>query len=394
VRDDAGRLLAVLGVHATWDWAQSVVDTLKSPLARERGVEIFLFDREGRVILRPPGAAGGERPLALAALPRRGGDVLRWDDGARYLTAAWRLQALAPAADLGWTVVARQPLEMAMSAARSARETALAFGVVGAVFAAMLAWGLAGRISAPLARIARAANAVQAGNLATEIPLERGSRELEGLCDALRGMTGALVQRELELERRVAERTQALSLASEALQRANAGLEQLAMRDGLTGLLNRRAGSERLQQELARHRRSGRPLALALADIDHFKSVNDRHGHAAGDEVLRDVARCLQDACRATDVVVRWGGEEFLVLMPETAADGAAIAGDKLRAAVAAHAGAVPVTLSLGLAVPAQAWRTPEAALDAADQALYAAKAGGRNRVEVAGLPQPAAAPA
>jgi diguanylate cyclase (GGDEF)-like protein len=393
VRDEDGTVRAVLGVHASWDWAHDVIASLRSPLARENGVRIFIFDRQGQLIHRPQGMAADEPTIKLAALPTQP-TVLPWDDGQAYLTVAQRLPAASPTTDMGWTVVVRQPRDQALAGATRARDTALAVGAVAVLLSVLLAWLMAERFSSPLARVAAAAHAVQAGQLQTEIPLLPGSRELEGLSLALRGMTSSLVQREQELaqanqslEQRVQERTAELMQAQAALQRANDELQTLASRDGLTGLLNRRAGDERLRQEMARHRRTGQPFALAVADIDHFKAVNDNHGHGVGDEVLRDVAHLLTAACRMTDVIIRQGGEEFLILMPDTSAEGARIACDKMRLAVAAHRGRVPVTLSMGIAAPAQAYGLAEAALEAADQALYAAKKAGRNRVLMTPLP-------
>ncbi len=383
-----GRAHAVLGVHVNWIWAHEVIASLRGDLAREQGVRVFIFDRLGHLIHHPRDQAAEGGTVALSTVPRDRAEVVRWDDGERYLSIAWPLPARSPAANMGWTIVTRQPLSDALADANAARNAALAFGALAALAAAWLAWWLAGRFAAPLGRVAAAARAVQAGALNTPIPQLRGSAELEGLSRALQGMTSTLVQREQDLaaanqglEQRVQERTGELLAAQAALQRANEALQTLASRDGLTGLLNRRAGDERLRHEMARHRRSGQPMALAIADIDHFKAVNDTHGHAMGDEVLREVAQVLTAACRATDVLIRQGGEEFVVLMPDTAPEGARVACEKLRLAVAAHPGRVPVTLSLGLAAPAQAYGLAEAALEAADQALYAAKKGGRNRV-------------
>jgi diguanylate cyclase (GGDEF)-like protein len=391
VRNDSGQVLAVLGVHTNWDWATEVINSLRGNLAREQGVRVFIFDRRGQLIRTPQGVSLSAPTVALTSLPKLGAQVMTWDDGERYLTASWPLPARLAATDLGWTVVTRQPLDQALAGVYAARNTALGMGALAVVLAALLAWWMAERFSAPLARVAAAARAVQAGRLDTEIPLLPGSRELEGLSSALRGMTAALLQREQELaaanqglEQRVQERTSELMRTQAALQHANEELLTLASRDGLTGLLNRRAGDERLRQEMARHRRTGQSLALAIADIDHFKAVNDTHGHGVGDEVLRDVAQLLSAAGRVTDVVIRLGGEEFLVLMPDTSPEGARVACDKLRLAVAAHRGRVPVTLSLGVAAPAQAYGLAEAALEAADQALYAAKRAGRNRVVLA----------
>ena len=164
-------------------------------------------------------------------------------------------------------------------------------------------------------------------------------------------------------------------------------LRQLATRDQLTGLLNRREFERILREEKERSLRFNQPCAVILADLDHFKSVNDRHGHPAGDEVLRQVARRLEGSVRSVDRVTRIGGEEFAIVMPQ--ADGAVAVDSanrlcKLIRAEPVPAGGdllLPLTLSLGVAVfPADTAKGDDI-VTAADKALYAAKSGGRNRV-------------
>ena len=171
--------------------------------------------------------------------------------------------------------------------------------------------------------------------------------------------------------------------------------EQLATTDGLTGLTNHRVFQERLEAKVAEAQRYGRRLALLLADVDHFKSVNDTYGHPVGDEVLRGVARILAQEARATDLVARHGGEEFAIVMPETDGAGAGVIAERIRERVAAEVfdtglGPLRVTISLGLATyPADAARKADL-LETADGCLYAAKRGGRNRT-VAASPRGAA---
>lgn len=164
-------------------------------------------------------------------------------------------------------------------------------------------------------------------------------------------------------------------------------IRQLATHDDLTGLLNRRAMLDRMQLEQHRSLRSGSPLLIAQLDIDHFKAVNDTHGHAAGDLVLQSFADTVRRNVRDTDVLARWGGEEFVLLLCDTPAADAVTLMERLRQAVQAmqvpvpqSGGPITVTVSIGLArhTPAD----PLAGtLERADRALYAAKAGGRNRV-------------
>jgi diguanylate cyclase (GGDEF)-like protein len=163
---------------------------------------------------------------------------------------------------------------------------------------------------------------------------------------------------------------------------------ELATRDALTGLLNRRAMVELLGREHPRIQRGQGPLTVALLDIDFFKRINDQLGHGAGDEVLRRFASVIQSQLRAADALGRWGGEEFLLLMPGTRADDASAVLDRLRGAVAeggfeAIAPRLKVSFSAGVAELGEG-EAQEAAIDRADRALYRAKQAGRNRVEVA----------
>jgi diguanylate cyclase (GGDEF)-like protein len=164
-------------------------------------------------------------------------------------------------------------------------------------------------------------------------------------------------------------------------------LKALATVDPLTGAYNRRQGDALLAAEFARRSRTGRDFAVLLLDIDHFKTVNDQFGHAAGDAVLCALVRDGQKALRAIDMLVRWGGEAFLLLLPDTEADAAMVAAERMRAALAATevstSGAkIRFTVSIGVALPST--DNSGELLLRADLALYAAKAGGRNRVALA----------
>ena len=168
-------------------------------------------------------------------------------------------------------------------------------------------------------------------------------------------------------------------------------LERLATTDSLTGALNRGRFMSRAGAEVARARRSGRPLAAIMLDIDHFKRINDTHGHATGDEAIRSVVRVCRTLARSSDIVGRLGGEEFAILLPETPPQGAALLAERLRATLAATGlrlpGGVTVTFTVSIGVSAlpPGDEPAEMALGSllahADEALYRAKNGGRNRV-------------
>ncbi|MFT5535064.1 MAG: diguanylate cyclase (GGDEF)-like protein, partial [Candidatus Paceibacteria bacterium] len=177
-----------------------------------------------------------------------------------------------------------------------------------------------------------------------------------------------------DMEARVAART--------------AELKAMSLRDGLTGVANRRAFDERLQEELARSRRNGRPLSLLIIDIDHFKRVNDTYGHPVGDACLRRMGETLLAKCqRATDFVARYGGEEFAIVLPDTDIKNALAFADRVRSAIeqiVLEVGDIrhPITASIGAAQAGPKSLTDSAYLiAAADRGLYAAKAAGRNCV-------------
>ncbi len=170
-----------------------------------------------------------------------------------------------------------------------------------------------------------------------------------------------------------------------ALSEVQDKLVTMATVDELTGLLNRRAGLERLSEELSRHSRSKHPLACLLLDIDRFKKVNDRYGHQAGDEVLRHFGGILRSQTRLHDVACRYGGEEFLLVLPDATLEAAISAAEKIREATASAAVEVEnhritVTTSIGLTMLEDA-ETVEMVIARADAALYKAKKGGRNQV-------------
>ncbi len=187
-------------------------------------------------------------------------------------------------------------------------------------------------------------------------------------------------QQELELAR------QELLEANRLMQRANAELAEAASTDRLTGLANRRRMEQTAEVELSRARRHHYPLSVVLFDVDWFKAVNDRHGHDAGDDVLREVASRLQGEVRKSDLLARWGGEEFLLLAPSTALAEALALAEKMRQLIAqqpfGRAGALSASFGVAQFDGSEGF---SALVARADRALYRAKDGGRNRVEWAG---------
>jgi diguanylate cyclase (GGDEF)-like protein len=216
-------------------------------------------------------------------------------------------------------------------------------------------------------------------NAADKFLLERNREEL----------LEELHRAKADLEQRVAERTKELEEANRLLQQRSRDLERLALTDPLTALLNRRAMEESAAFELKRHKRFPGAVTFALIDADHFKDVNTQYLLPGGDEVLRGLARLLTSSLREVDLVGRMGGEEFLVIAPETSEEGAVTLAERIRSTVATtpiiygpHTIRITVSIGLAVAQPGVA-ATFEAMYATAAAALSVAKDNGRNRFEV-----------
>jgi diguanylate cyclase (GGDEF)-like protein len=226
-------------------------------------------------------------------------------------------------------------------------------------------------------------------NLATALLGLWGQRQETRRADTAAQRSQELAERlqrsNSELEARVAARTEELQHALSSQETLVAELAELSVRDPLTGLHNRRHADDEIPRLVASADRHGQPLALAMADLDHFKVVNDAHSYSVGDEVLRAFARILAQNARATDLVVRYGGEEFLLVMPQTTLEHALAVCERLRGAVSEHdwGSIVPglrITVSVGVASTVQSAGLVTL-VSAADAALHQAKRGGRDRV-------------
>jgi diguanylate cyclase (GGDEF)-like protein len=175
-----------------------------------------------------------------------------------------------------------------------------------------------------------------------------------------------------------------LDAAYKELERTNSRLKEFSFKDEVTGLYNRRFFSIRLEEEVSRHRRFRHPVSVVLLDLDGFKAVNDQQGHAAGDETLRDVAHILLKHSRGINVISRYGGDEFVVLLVETSKPGARLYADRIRQVVARYpfSHGLRVTASFGISsLPEDVAPSAEEMMRAADEALYSAKRAGKNTV-------------
>lgn len=259
----------------------------------------------------------------------------------------------------------------------------LGYGAFTLLVCVLIAVMLRRQLQEPLERIAHFAAELKPQQLMTPLELNRPARpqidEIDLVADGFRKLQGGLQDHIANLDRLVAERTSQLESVMEELR-------ALTLTDTLTGCWNRRAIETRLPSEVERAQRYNRPLSVVFTDLDHFKQVNDRHGHRAGDVVLRTVAQLYQSEMRSSvDWIARYGGEEFLIVLPETDLAAAQGIAERLReltqaTSVLSEGQAIHLTASYGVA---QCLVNEDSAglLARADAMLYAAKAKGRNRV-------------
>jgi len=315
--------------------------------------------------------SGGAAPMAARLPPEsvrllfdRAGSAVRY----RGFEGDEAVGTLEPVPRLSWAVVAAIPAETAYRQATRLRNLTVLIVAALLLGVGLLAYLLGVLIVRPLDRLTAGAAKVAAGDLAVDLPVVSGG-EVGSLTEVFNHMVARLRDGRRELER-------------------------LSVTDDLTGLYNRRYLMETLANEIRRSRRLEHRCALLMADIDHFKEYNDALGHLAGDEMLIKVARALRDSTREVDCVVRYGGEEFVVLLPETGATEAAETAERIRARVAAEdlAGGT-ITLSVGIAEFPTHGDSPESMIAAADGALYRAKREGRDRVVRASRPEKSVSP-
>lgn len=378
LRDAHGDAIgAVHGVFAA--------DTLRALLGAARSAAeapLYLVNASGGVLLAtaPEGAATFEVfPRELLARPDPPSVLdFRSADGRRGI-GAHRPLALA-----GWGIVVAESLEVAFAPVFSVVTRIFVIDLAIILAFSFLAYEITAKIVRPLEALSEGARGISRGELEIEIA-ETGTHDEIGLLTrTFNDMARRLRRNRDEIDHQHGQ----LREQNEELQRANEVLEQLSITDGLTKLHNHRYFQEALTREIKRVSRSGEPLAILLVDIDDFKGINDRHGHAHGDTLLVRIARVLNESVRESDILARYGGEEFVVLATGTDVEGAMFVAEKVRTAVAETLFVAPetlepmrVTVSIGVAEFAG---DRKRFFDTADRALYRAKGAGKNCVMAA----------
>jgi diguanylate cyclase (GGDEF)-like protein len=390
LKDDAGVVRGVVGVHMSWEWARRRARELLTPALREYGAEVLVVRGDGTVLLGPQELVEKHIDVPSLRLAQRGETGAMREqgpDGKTYITGYSRTGTEGDPATLRWSVLVRHTEEAAMAARPPAREAhdraehPDGGGAGRRRGPACTPPDPADGCAQPCNRTGRKGQ--EGSSQAVDIPVVNGFHEVQVLSRAMRELVRSEGVHRLALE------TMNQQLESTVVART-AELHALLLRDVLTGLPNRRALMEALPDALHRAARSGKPCALLFLDLDGFKGVNDTHGHEQGDELLRQFGGRIAQAVRKTDTVARLAGDEFVVIL-----EGLNDAGDArekaerlvpvLNAPYALAGTAVVVGASVGVAL-----HLPEDSHDVegwmarADGAMYAAKRGGKGTVALA----------
>jgi diguanylate cyclase (GGDEF)-like protein len=358
------------------------LDVLLAGTLPEAESTALLLDAQDHVLART-GDAATSAPGAHSSRVPRAPQIAEYDVGGRLMIGSRR--------DVGeWRVLIETPFEAAFAPVLSVVTRIFVGDLLVILLSSLLAYRVTATVVRPIERLSDWARRYATGSEELEVP-ELSSRDEIGL------LARTLTDMRRQLQRRKAELQQAnrdLMDRNARLEQANEVLNQLSITDGLTRLHNHRFFQDHLTREIKRVTRSGEPLSMLLTDIDDFKQLNDRFGHAAGDELLTRIAQILVDCVRDSDLVARYGGEEFVVLAINCDLPAAEALAEKLRTAIAESSFILDdslrplrVTVSVGVAI----FRgNRKRFFQRADEALYRAKSQGKNCVVVEEDDEPA----
>jgi diguanylate cyclase (GGDEF)-like protein len=380
VYDEHGRRLGVLGAHLSWDFASSLRSST-ADAEREASLEILILARDGKILLGGKlGSTFDATHLQQLSTQPKGTYVS--DTGPRRdLVGFASVQSKSDYPGLGWIVVARQPMSTALAPVYAIAWTTALAGLGIAALGLLLAMLLARSIAAPLQALTREADRLGRDPGVTMLSRHGGSKDVARLSTALR----AVLRRMALAEHRSHAAEQRAEEGAQQFMHDLKVLRQMADRDPLTNLMNRRSFLAAGNDAFDYFRRYHRAIAALVLDIDHFKLVNDTYGHAAGDAAIKRVGEIIEQSLRVTDKVGRFGGEEFVILLREVDEEQTRDLAKRIieRIAdepVAYGTHAISLTASIGITMAVEADRDIQDTIERADRGLYMAKNTGRNR--------------
>lgn len=376
VRDQHGRFIGALAVKLN---VRAMEEIVKRSVAGKTG-HVFVISRDGTVVASSRSSSSELVKLTLPfnlSRPMPDEEVVLEE----YTDPHGRrvIGTLRPATDMEWGIVAQIEREEVYAQTRRIQVLTITICVGLLLTIGLTAYFLGLTIVRPLDRLTDGAAKVSAGDLDVELSVV-GHSEVRYLTDVFNTMVARLRKDREELAR-----------INVTLTDKNEELRTLSITDSLTGLYNRRHFMEALTKEIARAGRLMHPLSVMMIDVDHFKKYNDASGHQAGDALLKKIASMFKNSLRNIDSAGRYGGDEFIILLPDVGSTGALEVANRLREKMTAETAASenekapPVSLSIGVAEFPGHGETPEALIAGADGALYHAKRSGRNRVVIAG---------
>jgi diguanylate cyclase (GGDEF)-like protein len=365
IKDSDGKLVGVLAAHLSWKWADKIQQVIMEPLTDKEKVDIFVVSSKDNSILLGTKDMIGEK-LSLDSLQQAKAkgyswNLETWKDDKNYVTGFSYGKGYLDYKGLGWTVLVRQPVDVAYAQVRKLQLTILVVGIIAAIIFATIGWFVSGRVVKPIKLLTEAAKKLTAGEKA-EIPTNNRVKEMDILSISIRELVSSLSRSEINLEK----------------------MGHIAKVDNLTGLPNRTALESFIEQVMEDDKTN---ITFLYIDLDNFKPVNDTYGHPVGDKLLKEVAVRLKSGVKETDMVSRLGGDEFLIAIYteedqlEYSSKVARLISKSLREPFYIEGN----KLNIGCSIGGTSWnletQTSAQAIRCADEALYKAKKSGKNRI-------------
>jgi diguanylate cyclase (GGDEF)-like protein len=368
-------------MHIDWNWVRDIARSLVASHSALKRLDISIASPTGELLLSSGDAPQISKEMLQKAMQDGRGSFELTSTETPELIGYSRLESVD---SLGWYVFARQPTATALATAHTLAATILAIGAIVAIAGLLGAIVIAGRVARPIHKLTEKADLIGRDSV-DMLPRVRGSLEVVQLSTALRSLllrVGQAERQTVDVETRAADEAR-------RFETRIAALRSMVEIDALTGIANRRGFMKFADDAMAQFRRYGHPFAVVMVDMDHFKNINDTHGHAAGDAAIRTVAGIIESVIRPSDKCGRFGGEEFIVLLREISPETVQETAERIRDAVASaqlqlNVTSISLTISLGVALADASDRDIQDIVERADLALYAAKGAGRNRVMVA----------